>query len=129
MTLIELLIVILIVGLLTSLAAPNVQGQMERARAQEEFLRLQSELRVMAFTAYAEGRTLRISASGGALKVDSQAHPQRVLNYSYLFFDPVQSFTYLSTGYATADRLRVMQRGRAREVLLNQYFFGEDGLR
>ena len=126
MTLIELLIVITIMGFLSSLVVPDVRNQIERASAQEEFMRLQSELNTASFLAFSKGGNVTVIASGSELTISRSNSEQKRHQYSYLFFDPKQEFEYLNSGYATRDKLTVTQRGRLKEIDLNRAFRGDE---
>jgi prepilin-type N-terminal cleavage/methylation domain-containing protein len=126
MTLIELLIVITIMGLLSSLVVPDVRNQIERAAAQEEFMRLQSELNATSFMAFSQGKEVSVTASGSLLVVSRPQALRREYRYAHLFFDPKQEFVYLSSGYATKEKLEVTQRGRVKVLNLNKAFRGEE---
>jgi prepilin-type N-terminal cleavage/methylation domain-containing protein len=126
MTLIELLIVITIMGFLSSLVVPDVRNQIERASAQEEFMRLQSELNTAAFLAFSKGGNVTVIASGSELTIFRSQLEQKRHQYSYLFFDPKQKFEYLNSGYATREKLTVTQRGRVKEIDLNRSFRGNE---
>ena len=126
MTLIELLIVITIMGLLSSLVIPDVRNQIERAAAQEEFMRLQSDLNAASFVAFSQGGVVKIVASGSLLIISRSQSPQREHRYSHLFFDPKQEFAYLGSGYSTTEKLIVTQRGRIKELYLNKAFRGDE---
>lgn len=126
MTLIELLIVITIMGFLSSLVVPDVRNQLERASAQEEFMRLQSELNTASFLAFSKGGNVTVIASGSELTISRSTSEQKRHQYSYLFFDPKQEFEYLNSGYATREKLTVTQRGRVKEIDLNKRFRGNE---
>lgn len=126
MTLIELLIVIMIMGFLSSLVVPDVRNQLERASAQEEFMRLQSELNTASFLAFSKGGNVTVIASGSELTISRSTSEQKRHQYSYLFFDPKQEFEYLNSGYATREKLTVAQRGRVKEIDLNKGFRGNE---
>lgn len=124
MTLIELLIVIAIMGFLSSLVVPDVRTQIERASAQEEFMRLQSELNTASFLAFSKGGNVTVIASGSEVTIFRSQLEQKRHQYSYLFFDPKQEFEYLNSGYATREKLTVTQRGRVKELDLNRSLRG-----
>ena len=126
MTLIELLIVITIMGFLSSLVVPDVRNQLERASAQEEFMRLQSELNTASFLAFSKGGNVTVIASGSELTISRSTSEQKRHQYSYLFFDPKQEFEYRNSGYATREKLTVTQRGRVKEIDLNKGFRGNE---
>ena len=73
MTLIELLIVIMIMGFLSSLVVPDVRNQLERASAQEEFMRLQSELNFQGWQCH--GHRIGLRADDFQIDFGTEASP------------------------------------------------------
>ena len=120
MTLLELLIVIAILGLLTSLVTPAVSTQMERASAQQEFLDLRNRFRSLSFRAYSSGVPIVVRASGTALEWQA-TDTLRVKAYKYIFFEPRQEFTISSSGIASTQYLDFRQRSAPRQLALNEW--------
>lgn len=120
-TLIELLVVLAILGMLVALVAPLGVRQVERARAQEEWLVLQRTVEGLAFRAFAEGRSVRLDARGTALKWQLGAQPEKTLVLQHLFFDPGQTVRIDEHGVASPGALELRQDGRPRSIDLNRW--------
>ena len=123
-TLVELLIVFSIVGLLVALVAPMGVRQMDKARAQEEWLVLDRTIESLAFRAFAEGRAVTLEARGKELEWQVGAEPPRSLVLNYLFFDPSQRITIDANGLADHDTIEVRQANRPRTIELNRWIAG-----
>jgi prepilin-type N-terminal cleavage/methylation domain-containing protein len=123
-TLVELLIVFSIVGLLVALVAPMGAQQMDKARAQEEWLVLDRTIESLAFRAFAEGRAVTLEARGKELVWQLGAEPPRSVALKYLFFDPSQRITIDANGLADHDAIEVRQANRARTLELNRWIAG-----
>ena len=120
-TLVELLVVLAIVSLLASLVTPMVGQQLDRARAQEEWLIVQRTIESLSFRAFAEGRGVTIEADGKSLSWQFAGRTQEVLRLEHLFFEPAQRIEINSNGLASSEELVVAQRGRPRRLILNQW--------
>ena len=120
-TLVELLVVFSIVGLLIMLVAPIGVKQIEKARAQEEWLVLSRTVESLAFRAFAEGREVRIEAKGGEILWYLGDEPVRSKTWHHLFFDPTQQIAIDTNGIADHDRISVRQGGAERALLLNRW--------
>jgi prepilin-type N-terminal cleavage/methylation domain-containing protein len=123
-TLVELLIVFSIVGLLVALVAPMGVRQMDKARAQEEWLVLDRTIESLAFRAFAEGRAVTLEARGKELEWQVGAEPPRSLVLNHLFFDPSQRITIDANGLADHDTIEVRQANRPRTIELNRWIAG-----
>lgn len=120
----ELLIVFSIVGLLVALVAPMGVKQMDRARAQEEWLVLDRTIESLAFTAFAEGRAVVLDAQGKELQWQLGSDPPRSLKLNHLFFDPKQRIMIDANGIADHDAIEVRQSSRLRTIELNRWVSG-----
>jgi prepilin-type N-terminal cleavage/methylation domain-containing protein len=118
-TLIELLVVFSILGLLVALVGPLGVRQMDKARAQEQWLVLQRTVEGLGFRAFVQGRELRLDANGTELTWQTGDQPPHVMVLDRLFFDPPQVVLINSHGLATPETLQVRQSGRARSLALN----------
>lgn len=123
-TLVELLIVFSIVGLLVALVAPMGVQQMDKARAQEEWLVLDRTIAALAFRAFAEGRAVTIEARGKELVWQIGADAPRTVALKYLFFSPDQILTIDANGLADHDAIEVRQGSRPRILELNRWVTG-----
>jgi hypothetical protein len=120
-TLIELLVVFSIVGMLVTLVAPVGYRQMEKARAQEEWMVFRREINELAFLAFSRGYRFDIHMSGSALEWSRQGGELESRTYEYLFFDPEQKISISAKGVASQPQIRVWQAGRERELKLNEW--------
>jgi prepilin-type N-terminal cleavage/methylation domain-containing protein len=124
-TLVELLIVFAILGALVALVAPLGARQLDRARAQEQWLVLERTVEGLAFRAFAEGREVRLQAAGSQLDWQLGEEPPRTLVLDRLFFEPPQELTINAHGLAQPGALELRQAGRPRTLALNGWL--EDG--
>lgn len=124
-TLIELLIVFSIVGLLVALVAPVGYRQMEKARAQEEWLSLKREIDALAFRAFSNGNAVEIQISGSVLRWNTFGDNAQTRRYEHLFFDPEQRVVISPKGVASASSVQVWQSGRERELPLNNWMVSQ----
>lgn len=120
-TLVELLIVFAILGALVALVAPLGARQLDRARAQEQWLTLERTVEGLAFRAFAEGREVRVAAAGTELGWQVGGEPPRSLVLDRLFFDPPQEIRLDSHGLARPAALELRQGGRPRTLALNAW--------
>ena len=123
-TLVEMLIVIAIVGVLVSLVAPMGVRQVDKARAQEEWLIVERTIASLAFRAFAEGRAVDLEARGKELVWQIGNDPPRRLALAHLFFDPNQHVMIDANGLADHDAIEVLQASRRRELVLNRWVAG-----
>lgn len=123
-TLVELLIVFAILGLIVALVGPLGARQMDRARAQEQWLVLERTVESLAFRAFAEGREARLLARGTQLDWQLGDEPPRVLVLDRLFFEPEQVVRIDAHGIAQPAALELRQAGRPRTLPLNRWLEG-----
>ena len=121
MTLVELLIVFSIVGLLVALVSPEAYRQVERARAQEEWLILDRKIRSIAFDAYSRGLPVAISMSGRELAWQFEGDEEKKWVTKKLFFDANQTVRISRNGFAEPEKVRVLLGERERELSLNRW--------
>jgi prepilin-type N-terminal cleavage/methylation domain-containing protein len=121
MTLVELLIVFAILGLLVSLVGPAAYRQVERTRAQEEWLTLGRAVRDLAFESYMSGRQTRVQFSGTKMQWSAEPGVSRQLLFEHIFFDPSLSIMISESGVYDRSAVTVIQRGRRRELSLNSW--------
>ena len=120
-TLIELLIVIGIVGLTASLVAPVGLKQVERARADAEWLTLSRTVTGLAFRAFAQGRSIDISADGTRLSWSASSGVTGELELERVFFPPGQRIFVTRNGVAAPSELRAAVAGEERILKLNAW--------
>jgi prepilin-type N-terminal cleavage/methylation domain-containing protein len=123
-TLIELLIVIAIIGMLGALVAPFGSRAMEATRSQEEWLVLNRASRDLSFRAFAARTPILIDGRGNELVWTDAVGATRKLAFNQLFFPP-QSIRIGSSGIAEPGVLRVVQRGRERQINFNEWINDE----
>jgi Tfp pilus assembly protein FimT len=118
MTLIELLIVISIIGLVTSLIAPSSLKVVDQAKSSEELMALTRVAGALRFEAYSKGSPIRVSAQGNTLRWSSQQSGQRELVFEHLSFSKEYQLIVDANGNASMQQLEVIQRGRPRIVAI-----------
>jgi len=124
-TLVELLVVFAILGFLVALVAPLGVRQVEKARAQEQWLVLERTVEGLAFRAFAEGREVSLEANGTQLDWRLGDEPPRTLVLDRLFFDPPQVVQIDAHGLARPAALELRQDGRPRSLTLNGWLEGD----
>ena len=121
-TLVELLIVLAIVGTIVSLVAPLGVRQLERTRAQEEWLTLDRTLSGLAFDAFTQDTPITVEVSGQRLSWtrfgDTQSNH---VDFDQLSFDS-QVISFNANGLSDKSELRLRQRERERIMRLNRGF-------
>jgi type II secretory pathway pseudopilin PulG len=125
LTLVELLIVFSIVGLLVSLVSPEAYRQVERAKAQEEWLVLDRQIRAIAFDAYSQGRPVMLSLSGRELVWQFEGDAEKRWVTERLFFVANQSIRISRNGFAEPEIVRVRLGDRERDLALNRWMARE----
>ena len=125
MTLVEVLIVLTIAGLLTSLVAPYGGRALDSARSQEEWMTTTRLVRGIAFRAYSEGTDYHLHLRGTELTWSRGKQQVGTRRFEFLFFDPEQRVTLNRNGIADREELSVLHRGRPRQILLNVGLKGE----
>jgi prepilin-type N-terminal cleavage/methylation domain-containing protein len=118
-TLVEILVVMVLLGTLLALVAPLAVNQLDRARAQSEWLALQRQVSRLTFEAFRRNDFLVMEADGGSLSWEWSSGERGAENYEQLFFPPVQRIQVNPNGVADTPRLEVVQRGTPRLIALN----------
>ena len=106
------LIEILLVVLLTSILA----AQVEKARAQSEWLTLDREIDRLSLDAFLYGDFVTIYAAGKQLVWEFRGGKQGVIEFEHLFFSPEQRITINPNGIADRLVIEVLQRERRRSL-------------
>lgn len=122
-TLIELLIVISIVALTASLVAPLGVKQVEKIRAESEWITLRRAVDTLAFRAFAQGRSIEILAAGTRLSWRVDGAIAGELLFERVFFPPGQEIRVTRNGYAEPDRLNASLMGDSRTLKLNEWLY------
>ena len=117
-TLIEILLVVLLTSILAALVAPLGVEQVEKARAQSEWLTLDREIGRLSLDAFLRGDFVTIHAAGKQLVWESRGGQQGVIEFEQLFFSPEQRVTINPNGIADRAEIEVLQRDRRRRLML-----------
>ncbi len=117
-TLIEILLVVLLTSILAALVAPLGFEQVEKARAQSEWLTLDREIDRLSLDAFLRGDFVTIYAAGKQLVWESRGGQQGVIEFEHLFFSPEQRITINPNGIADRAEIEVLQRDRRRRLML-----------
>jgi len=117
-TLIEILLVVLLTSILAALVAPLGVEQVEKARAQSEWLTLDREIDRLSLDAFLRGDFVTIYAAGKQLVWESRGGKQGVIEFEQLFFSPEQRITINPNGIADRLVIEVLQRDRRRSLML-----------
>lgn len=117
-TLIEILLVVLLTSILAALVAPLGIEQVEKARAQSEWLTLDREIDRLSLDAFLRGDFVTIYAAGKQLAWEFRGGKQGVIEFEHLFFSPEQRITINPNGIADRPEIEVLQRDRRRRLML-----------
>ena len=117
-TLIEILLVVLLTSILVALVAPLGVQQVEKARAQTEWLSLQREIGRLSMHAFLRGEFITLDVSGKQLLWQSGRGEQGVIQFEQLFFSPPQRVTFNPNGIADRPDIEVRQRERRRRMAI-----------
>ena len=117
-TLIEILLVVLLMSIVLALVAPLGIEQVEKARAQSEWLALDRELGRLSVNAFLTSEFISLHAAGKQLAWESDNGDQGVLEFEHLFFSPEQRLTFNPNGIADPFEIVVLQRERQRTLSL-----------
>ncbi len=115
-TLIEILLVVLLTSILAALVAPLGVEQVEKARAQSEWLTLDREIDRLSLDAFLRGDFVTIYAAGKQLVWEFRGGKQGVIEFEHLFFSPKQQITINPNGIADHPEIEVLQRDRRRSL-------------
>lgn len=115
-TLIEILLVVLLTSILAALVAPLGIEQVEKARAQSEWLTLDREIDRLSLDAFLRGDFVTIYAAGKQLAWEFRGGKQGVIEFEHLFFSPEQRITINPNGIADRLVIEVLQRERRRSL-------------
>ncbi len=117
-TLIEILLVVLLTSILVALVAPLGVEQVDKARAQSEWLTLDREIGRLSMDAFLYGDFVTIYAAGKQLVWEFRGGKQGVIEFEHLFFSPDQRLTINPNGIADRAEIEVLQRDRPRRLML-----------
>lgn len=117
-TLIEILLVVLLMSIVLVLVAPLGIKQVEKARAQSEWLELDREIGRLSLDAFIRSDFVTLHAAGKRLAWKSDAGQHGMLEFEHLFFSPEQQLTINPNGIADPFEIVVLQRDRQRTLSL-----------
>ena len=108
----------LLTSILAALVAPLGIEQVEKARAQSEWLTLDREIGRLSLDAFLYGDFVTIYAAGKQLVWEFRGGKQGVIEFEHLFFSPEQRITINPNGIADRLVIEVLQRDRRRSLML-----------
>ncbi len=117
-TLIEILLVVMLLSITLMLVAPLGVEQVEKARAQSEWIALDREIGRLSMTAFLRSEFISIYAAGKELAWETGDGEQGVIVFEHLFFSPEQRLSINPNGIAEPMELEVLQRDRQRTLSL-----------
>lgn len=115
-TLIEILLVLVLGTLLVGLVAPLGVNQVEKARAQSEWLTLEREVRELALQAFLKSDHVTVHAAGHELAWQSLYGEGGSMSFEQIYFAQEQTITFNPNGIADAPHIEVVQRERTRRL-------------
>ena len=117
-TLIEILLVVLLMSITLALVAPLGVEQVDKARAQSEWLALDREIGRLSLNAFLRSEFITLYAAGKQLAWETDDGDQGVIEFEYLFFSPEQLLTINPNGIADPMEITVIQREQQRTLSL-----------
>lgn len=115
-TLVEILLVLVLGATLVGLVVPLGVAQVDKARAQSEWLTLEREIRGLAMQAFVRSDYLTLRATGKELSWRSGRGDSGALSFEQLTFSPEQTITFNPNGIADVPSIEVLQRERKRRL-------------
>ena len=115
-TLIEILLVVVLVSIMAALVAPLGVTQVEKARAQSEWLTLDREIGQLSMDAFLASDFVSVDAAGKQLAWEFQGGKRGSIEFEQLFFSPEQRITINPNGIADRPEILVLQRDRQRSL-------------
>ncbi|MDH3535778.1 MAG: type II secretion system GspH family protein [Gammaproteobacteria bacterium] len=117
-TMIEILLVVVLISILITLVAPLGVAQVEKARAQSEWLTLDREIGRLSLDAFLRSEFVTVNAAGKQLAWESDRGEKGVIEFEQLFFSPAQRVTINPNGIADRSKIEVLQRERRRSLAI-----------
>lgn len=115
-TLVEVLLVVLLTSILVALVAPLGVDQVEKARAQTEWLTLDREIGRLSLDAFLRGNFVTLYAAGKQLVWVTDGGERGTIEFKHLFFSPKQQIIINPNGIADRPEIEVLQRDRRRRL-------------
>ncbi len=117
-TLLEILLVVLLLSVTLALVAPLGAEQVDKARAQSEWLTLDREMGRLSMKAFLKREFIAILAAGKQLDWETGAGEKGSIVFEHLFFSPEQRLTINPNGIIEPMELEVLQRRTQRTLSL-----------
>lgn len=117
-TLMEILLVVLLTSVLVALVAPLGVEQVEKARAQSEWLTLEREIGRLSMDAFLRSEFVTLDAAGKQLAWQSDRGEQGAIRFEQLFFPPQPKVRINPNGIADRAEIEVLQRARPRRLAI-----------
>lgn len=115
-TLIEVLVVVLLASILITLVAPIGVEQVDKARAQTEFLELDRQIGRLSMDAFVRSDFVTLRAAGKQLTWQFEGGDRGTIEFDQLFFDTEQQVVINPNGIADPHVLVLLQRDRSRTI-------------
>lgn len=115
-TLVEILLVVLLMSVVIALVAPLGVSQVEKARAQTEWLTLDRAMDQLSLDAFVRGDFVDVVAAGKRLAWEFEGGQRGNIEFEQLFFLPEQRLTINPNGIADRAEIEVLQRDRRRRL-------------
>ena len=115
-TLIEVLVVMLLVSVLITLVAPVGAKQVEKARAQTEYLELDRQIGRLALDAFLRSDFVTLNAAGKQLAWEFEEGGRGSVEFEQLFFGAEQRVVINPNGIANPQLLGLLQRDQPRTL-------------
>jgi prepilin-type N-terminal cleavage/methylation domain-containing protein len=117
-TLIEVLLVFVLLALVTALVVPLGVAQVEKARAQAEWLEFARLVDRIGMDAFLRSETVSIDAAGTELRWRGEAEAGSRRTFDYLFFEPAQQVRINPNGIADREEIVALVRDQRRTLSL-----------
>lgn len=115
-TLVEILLVVLLMSVVIALVAPLGVTQVEKARAQTEWLTLDRAMDQLSLDAFIRGDFVAVVVAGKRLAWEFEGGQRGNIEFEQLFFSPEQRLTINPNGIADRAEIEVLQRDRRRRL-------------
>jgi len=106
----------LLASVLIALVAPIGAQQVEKARAQTEFLELDRKVGRLALDAFLRSDFVTLNAAGRQLAWEFEGGKRGVVEFEQLFFGAAQRVVINPNGIANPQVLELLQRDRPRTL-------------
>jgi prepilin-type N-terminal cleavage/methylation domain-containing protein len=120
-TLVELLVVVAIVAILSTLVAPAAYRQVERARGQAEWASIKRELESVSKAAFFRSDRVKIEFDGATVRFSYSTGDRREHKLRHVFFESGQTVWVNTNGVATPNNVNGWVSGAPRRITMNQW--------